>query len=125
MASDWSHLTGDVDGPEPRYLVEVSKVVYVRGTDGLGPGCSPGQAGLVVHDVLQGQRELRLVGAHSVGGVQVGLVTLVINNHQNLTIFADLQLTNNDIDNFVEKDGLCNDSYLTGVKIKWISWWKI
>ena len=85
------NLTSDVDAPEPRHLVEVSKVVLVRGADGLEPGCSPGQAGLVVHDVLQGQRELRLVGAHPVAGVQIGLVTSVIDNNEDLTVFADLQ----------------------------------
>ena len=84
------HLTGDVDAPESRHLVEVSEVVLVRGADGLEPGGSPGQAGLVVHDVLQGQRELRLVGAHPVAGVQVGLVTRVIDHNEDLTIFADL-----------------------------------
>ena len=46
---------------------------------------------LVVHDVLQRERELRLVGADPVAGVQVGLVARVIDNHQDLSVFADLQ----------------------------------
>ena len=46
---------------------------------------------LVVHDVLQGQRELRLVGAHPVAGVQIGLITCVIDNNQDLSVFTDLQ----------------------------------
>ena len=85
-----THLTGDIDAPEPRHPVQVREVILVRGADGLEPGCSPGQAGLVVHDVLQGQRELGLVGAHPVASVQVGLVARVIDNNQDLTISADL-----------------------------------
>ena len=86
----YAHLTGDVDAPKTRHPVQVCKVILVRGADGLEPGGSPGQAGLVVHDVLQGQRELGLVGAHPVAGVQVGLVARVIDNNQDLTISADL-----------------------------------